>query len=36
MDETLGSISEAFAYPDVDDWKEAVHSEMDSILSNGT
>jgi hypothetical protein len=25
-----------FASPDVDDWKEGVHSEMDSILSNGT
>jgi hypothetical protein len=24
-----------FASPDVDDWKEAVQNEMDSILSNG-
>jgi hypothetical protein len=36
MDDTPKSISEAFASPDVDDWKEGVHSEMDSILSNGT
>ncbi|KAK1630608.1 hypothetical protein QYE76_004923 [Lolium multiflorum] len=27
---------EAYASPDADDWKEAVHNEMDSILSNGT
>jgi hypothetical protein len=26
----------AFASPDADDWKEAVHSEIDSILSNET
>jgi hypothetical protein len=36
MDDTPKTIVEAFASPDVDDWKEAVHSEMDSILSNGT
>jgi hypothetical protein len=36
MDDTPKSISEAFASPDVDDWKERVRSEMDSILSNGT
>jgi hypothetical protein len=36
MDDTPRIISEAFASPDVDDWKEAVRSEMDSILNNGT
>jgi hypothetical protein len=36
MDDTPKIIANAFASPDVDDWKEAVHSEMDSILSNGT
>ena len=36
VDNTPTSIAEAFASPDADDWKEAVHNEMDSILSNGT
>ena len=36
VDDTPKSIAEAYASPDVDDWKEAVHNEMDSILSNGT
>ena len=36
VDNTPTSIAEAFASPDADDWKEAVQSEMDSILSNGT
>jgi hypothetical protein len=36
VDDTPTSIAEAYASPDADDWKEAVHSEMDSILSNGT
>jgi hypothetical protein len=36
MDDTPKIIVEAFASLDADDWKEAVHSEMDSILSNGT
>jgi hypothetical protein len=36
VDDTPKTIVEAFASPDVDDWKEAVYSEMDSILSNGT
>jgi hypothetical protein len=36
VDDTPTSIIEAYASPDVDDWKEAVRSEMDSILSNGT
>jgi hypothetical protein len=36
MDDTPKTIATAFASPDADDWKEVVHSEMDSILSNGT
>jgi hypothetical protein len=36
MDDTPKTIAEAFASPDADDWKEAVCSEMDSILSSGT
>jgi hypothetical protein len=36
VDDTPTSITEAYASPDADDWKEAVRSEMDSILSNGT
>jgi hypothetical protein len=36
VDDTPKTISEAFASLDVDDWKEVVHSDMDSILSNGT
>jgi hypothetical protein len=36
MDDTPKTIVEAFASPNADDWKEAVRSEMDSILSNGT
>lgn len=35
VDDTPTTIAEAFASPDADDWKEAVHNEMDSILSNG-
>jgi hypothetical protein len=35
MDDTPKTIPEAFASPDVDDWKEAVCSEIDSILSKG-
>jgi hypothetical protein len=33
VDDTPTTIAEAFASPDADDWKEAVHNEMDSILS---
>lgn len=29
-------IKEAYSSPDVDQWKEAVQSEIDSIMSNGT
>jgi hypothetical protein len=36
MDDTPTSITEAYASLDVDDWKEVVRSEMNSILSNGT
>ena len=36
VDNTPTSIAEAYASSDADDWKEAVQSEMDSILSNGT
>jgi hypothetical protein len=36
IDDTPKIIAEAFASLDANDWKEAVHSEMDSILSNGT
>jgi hypothetical protein len=36
MNDTTKTIAEAFASLDADDWKEFVHSEMDSILSNGT
>ena len=33
MDDTPTTIAETYASPDADDWKEAVQSEMDSILS---
>ncbi|WVZ55766.1 hypothetical protein U9M48_006388 [Paspalum notatum var. saurae] len=36
MDDTPTSINEAYASLDTDNWKEAVQSELDSILSNGT
>jgi hypothetical protein len=36
MNNTSTSIVEVYASPDVDDWKEVVRSEMDSLLSNGT
>jgi hypothetical protein len=36
MDDTPNSISEAYASQDADYWKESVHSEMYSILENGT
>ena len=35
-DDTPSSISEAYASPDADYWKDAVRSKMDSILANGT
>jgi hypothetical protein len=36
VDDTPTSISQAYASQDADYWKEAVCSEMDSILANGT
>jgi hypothetical protein len=36
VDDTPTSITEAYASPDVDDWKEDVRSKMDLILSNRT
>ena len=30
------SITKGYASPDEDNWKEVVHNEMDSILSNET
>jgi Reverse transcriptase (RNA-dependent DNA polymerase). len=36
VDDTPRTIKEAYSSPDADYWKEAVHSEMDSIKSNGT
>src|SRR3954463_13311421 len=36
VDDTPSTISEAYASPDADYWKEAVHSEMNSILANKT
>ncbi|KAK1697095.1 hypothetical protein QYE76_013792 [Lolium multiflorum] len=36
VDDTPTSISEAYASQDADYWKEAVRSEMNSILANGT
>src|SRR3989337_2072355 len=35
-DDTPSSISEAYASPDADYWKDVVRSEMDSIMANGT
>jgi hypothetical protein len=36
MDDTPTTIAVAYSSLDADLWKEAVQSEMDSILSNGT
>ena len=36
MDDTPITIAEAYSSLDADLWKEAVQSEMDSIMSNGT
>jgi hypothetical protein len=36
MDDTPKAIKEAYSSPDNDYWKEAVRSEMDSIMTNGT
>ena len=36
VDDTPTSISEAYASPDAEYWKDAVRREMDSITANGT
>ena len=36
VDDTPKTIDEAYSSPDADYWKEAMRSEMDSIMSNGT
>jgi hypothetical protein len=36
MDDIPRTIKEAYSSPDADLWKEAVRSEIDSIMSNGT
>jgi len=36
VDDVPKTLPGAYASPDAEYWKEAVHSEMDSIMSNGT
>ena len=36
VDDTPRTIAEAYGSLDADYWKEAIKSEMDSIMSNGT
>ena len=36
VDDTPKTIDDAYSSPDADYWNEAVRSEMDSIMSNGT
>jgi hypothetical protein len=36
VDDTPRTIEEAYSSSDADFWKEAMRSEMDSIMSNGT
>ena len=36
VDDTPRTIEETYSSPDTDYWKEAVRSEMNSIMSNGT
>jgi hypothetical protein len=36
VDDTPRTIGEAYSSPDADFWKEAISSEMDSIMCNGT
>ena len=36
VDDVPKTLPGAYASPDVEYWKEPVHSEMDSIMSNGT
>jgi hypothetical protein len=36
VDDTPSTIEEAYSSPDADFWKEAIRSEMNSIISNAT
>jgi hypothetical protein len=36
VDDISRTIEEAYSSPDADLWKEAVQSEIDSIMSNET
>jgi hypothetical protein len=36
VDDTPSTMEEAYSSPDADFWKEAIRSEMDSIMSNAT
>jgi hypothetical protein len=36
VDDTPSTIGEAYSSPDAGFWKEAIRSEMDSIMSNET
>jgi hypothetical protein len=36
VNDTPTTIEQVYSSPDADLWKEAVWSEMDSIMSNGT
>jgi hypothetical protein len=36
VDDTPKTLAEAYASPDAERWKEAVHNELESILTNGT
>ena len=36
VDDTPRTIEEAYSSPDAEFWKEAIWSEMNSIMSNGT
>jgi hypothetical protein len=36
VDDTPTTIEEAYSSSDADLWKEAVQSEMDSVMSNET
>jgi hypothetical protein len=36
VDDTPSTIEEAYSSPDAEFWKEAIRSEMDSIMPNAT
>jgi hypothetical protein len=36
VDDAPSTIEEAYPSPDADFWKEAIRSEMDSVMSNET